>query len=85
MIRFTPAAGGEEAATGQTTRTPRPGQAPQNEKEKGLSGKVRALNLCHNFLYYLSSLLSFGSLSIFNFNWKLSRHVYTSVRGLVTQ
>lgn len=38
--------GGEEAATGQAAPSPRPGQAPENEKEEGLPGKVRGQTKC---------------------------------------
>lgn len=33
--------GGEKKSAGQTDPNPRPGQAPKNEEEEGLPGKVR--------------------------------------------
>lgn len=53
--------GREKKSTGQTDPSPRSGQTPQNEEEKGLPGKVRRHSpwtLCQDF-YHCSALISF--------------------------
>lgn len=60
--------GGEEKSTGQTDPSPRSGQTPQNEEEKGLPGKVHrhgSWTLCQDF-YHCSAFILFNKMHLYH-------------------